>query len=186
MAPPFGFTFDMSGCNSFSHARTTDANASLISVMSMSPIVRPAFANAFCVAGIGAVSMSCGLSPARPKFTKRARGVRPSARHFSSLMMSIADAPSVIWLELPAVTRPPSSSLRNAGLSCCNFSNGDSRIPSSVVMSFPSASLTGRISRSKRPSAVACAARACERAPKRSMSSRVMPHLSAIISALTP
>ena len=176
----------MSGCNSFSHARTTDANASLISVRSMSAMVRPARCNAFCVAGIGAVSMSCGLSPARPKFTKRARGVRPSARHFSSLMINIADAPSVIWLELPAVTRPPSSSLRNAGFSVCNFSYGESRMPSSVVMRIPSESSTGKISRSKRPSAVARAAYACERAAKRSMSSRVIPHLSAIISALMP
>ena len=39
MAPPFGFTFSMSGLISFAHASTTEANASLISNVSMSSIV---------------------------------------------------------------------------------------------------------------------------------------------------
>ena len=38
IAPPFGFTFSMSGLSSRSHASTTEANASLISTVSMSAI----------------------------------------------------------------------------------------------------------------------------------------------------
>ena len=82
-------------------------------------------------------------------------GVSPSAAAFSSLMMSIAAAPSVICELLAAVTRP--SSL-NDGLSVASFSTVDSRMPSSVVIDVPSASSTGRISRSKRPSSRARAA----------------------------
>ena len=70
-------------------------------------------------------------------------------------MMSTAAAPSVICELLAAVTLP--SSL-NDGFSVASFSSVDSRIPSSVVMSWPSASITGRISLSKRPSSRARAA----------------------------
>ena len=104
------------------------------------------------MAGIGAVSISRGSAPARAKSTKRARGVRPSAAAFSSLMISSAAAPSVICEELPAVTRPPSSSGRNDGLSLASDSIVVSRRPSSIFTSAPSAPSTGRISRSKRPS----------------------------------
>ena len=41
IAPPFGLTCSMSGFSSRSHASTTDANASLISIVSMSSIVEP-------------------------------------------------------------------------------------------------------------------------------------------------
>jgi hypothetical protein len=74
----------------------------------------------------------------------------------------------------------------NDGFSEAIFSIVESRMPSSVVISFPSASSTGRISAWKRPSAVARAAYCCERRPKRSMSSRLMFHFSAIISAEMP
>ena len=60
------------------------------------------------VAGIGPVSMVIGSTPATAKAWKRARGVSPSAFAFSSLMISTAEAPSVIWEELPAVTWPSS------------------------------------------------------------------------------
>ena len=46
----------------------------------MSSIDMPARANTFSVAGIGAVSIILGSAPASEKFTKRARGVRPSSR----------------------------------------------------------------------------------------------------------
>ena len=154
--------------------------------MSMSDIDNLARSKTLRVAGIGAVNMYRGSSPANEKFTKRARGVRPRARHFSSLMINNAAAPSVICDELPAVTRPPSSSGRNAVFNFPRLSMVVSRKPSSVVIMLPSASLTGKISRSNRPSAVARAARDCDCTPKRSMSSRVIPHLSAIISAEIP
>ena len=86
----------MSGWNSFSHANTTDANASLISTRSMSSIDMPARSNTFAVAGIGAVNINRGSAPASEKFTNRARGVKPNAAAFSSLMINNADAPSVI------------------------------------------------------------------------------------------
>ena len=87
---------------------------------------------------------------------------------FSSLMMSTAEAPSVICDELPAVTLP---SGLNAGFSLASVSAVVSgRMPSSAVtissvsMSLPvslSSGLawTGMISLSKRPSSVAWAAR---------------------------
>ena len=58
------------------------------------------------MAGIGPVSMVMGSTPAKAKAWKRARGVRPSAVAFSSLMISTPEAPSVICEELPAVTLP--------------------------------------------------------------------------------
>ena len=63
-----------------------------------------------------------GSSPASAKLTKRARGVSPSSLAFSSLMIRIAEAPSVICDELPAVTRPPSSIGRNTGLKAASDS----------------------------------------------------------------
>ena len=73
-------------------------------------------------------------------------------------MIRIAAEPSVICDELPAVTRPPSSSGLNDGLSLASDSSVVSRSPSSAVIIWPSAPSTGRISRSNRPSAVALAA----------------------------
>ena len=116
------------------------------------------------VAGIGPVSMVTGSTPARAKAWKRARGRRPSALAFSSLMMSTAEAPSVICDELPAVTLPPSG--LKAGFRLARASTVESgRMPSSAVssssVSLPSSSwmATGTISFSNRPSAVARAAR---------------------------
>ena len=56
------------------------------------------------MAGIGAVSISRGSPAASANCTNRARGVSPSAAARSSLMISTAEAPSVICDELPAVT----------------------------------------------------------------------------------
>ena len=106
MAPPFTLTLSMSAWSSFSQARTTEAKASLISTRSMSSIDILAFSRMARVAGMGPVSMVTGSTPARAKAWKRARGVRPRAAAFSSLMMSTAEAPSVICDELPAVTLP--------------------------------------------------------------------------------
>ena len=58
------------------------------------------------MAGIGPVSMVMGSLPTTAKLWNRARGVRPRAAAFSSLMMSTPEAPSVICDELPAVTLP--------------------------------------------------------------------------------
>ena len=77
MAPPFTFTRSMSAWSSFSHASTTEANASLISTRSMSSIVILAFSSTVRVAGMGPVSIVTGSTPAREKAWKRARGVSP-------------------------------------------------------------------------------------------------------------
>src|SRR5439155_1190696 len=92
MAPPLTLTLSMSGWCSFSHASTTDANASLTSNRSMSSTFRPARCRTFSVAGMGPVSMVTGSTPARAKVWNRARGVRPSWLAFSSVMISMADA----------------------------------------------------------------------------------------------
>ena len=97
----------------------------------------------------------------------------------------------MIWDELPAVIRP--FSWRKAGLRLASTSTEESgRMPSSVAISSSvsarSSSLmaTGMSSRSKRPSAVAWAARWWERTANSSRSSRVMSHCSAISSAPSP
>ena len=108
MAPPFGFTWpsnQSSGIwSSFCQASTTDAKASLISTTSMSSSFRPARSSTRVVAGMGAVSMRIGESPASENDTKRARGVSPSSSAFSRDAISTAEAPSEIWDEFPAVT----------------------------------------------------------------------------------
>ncbi len=115
---------------------------------------------------------------------------------FSSLMIKMAEAPSVICEELAAVTWPFSGS--KAGLSLARDSREESgRMPSSAVTSSPVSmtwlvsrskrfSATGMISFSKRPSAVAVAARWWLCTEKASMSSRVIPHFWAMSSAEVP
>ena len=145
---------------------------------------------------MGPVSIITGSTPGQgervepgPRREARARAA------FSSLMMRAAEAPSVIWLELPAVTLP---SGLNAGLRLASVSTVvPSRMPSSAV-TISSDSVTspvslsrwsertGTISFSNRPSAVAWAARRWLSAEKASSSSRVRPHLSAISSAEMP
>src|SRR5438105_305404 len=156
MAPPLTFTLAMSGWCSFSQASTTEANASLISTRSMSDSDILARSSTLSVAGIGPVSIITGSTPARAKVWNRARGLKPSSAAFSSLMISRAAAPSLIWEELPAVTFP--SGLK-AGFSVASFSTLESgRTPSSRSKTPPSAPVTGRISFSKRPSSMARAA----------------------------
>ena len=102
--------------------RSTDANASLISIRSMSSIVIPLRARILRVAGIGPVSISTGSTPTVAWSTTRARARSPSSSAFARDMSRTAAAPSEICDELPAVITP--SSL-NAGFSSAS--------PSSVV-----------------------------------------------------
>ena len=88
--------------------------------------------------------------------------------------MSIAADASEICDDTAAVKRPPSTSVFSERI----FSQFGSRGPSSR-----SRPLSGAISRSKRPSACARSARSCDSTANASMSSRLMPHFSAIISA---
>ena len=64
--------------------------------------------------------MTRGSTPATALATKRPSGSTPSSRAFSSLAMTSAAAPSLIPLEFPAVTVPPS---RKAGFSVASFSS---------------------------------------------------------------
>ena len=184
MAPPFTLTLLMSGRCSFSHASTTGANASLISTRSIWSRVIFARSSTLVVAGIGPVSMNTGSTPARAKEWKRAFGVRPRRLAASSLVTSMAAAPSLICDELPAVTTP--SGLK-AGFRLASFSSDESGLmPSSrEKRAAPSSPVTGTgmISCSTRPSSVARAARRCDSREKRSLSSREMSHFSAISSA---
>ena len=146
---------------------------------------------------MGPVSMVTGSTPARAKVWNVARGVRPSSAAFSSLMISTAEAPSVICELLAAVTLPPWSSGTKAGFSLARLSMEESRMPSSarstssVSMSSPVSlsrglAAIGTISLSKRPSSRARAAFCWLRRPKASRSSRLRPHFSAMTSAETP
>lgn len=74
MAPPTGLTRCGSMAISRCHARTTGANASLISTASMSPSVRPASFSALRVPGMGALSIMIGSSPTTVIRRMRARG----------------------------------------------------------------------------------------------------------------
>jgi hypothetical protein len=115
MAPPYGFSRAGSAPVSASHASGTGANASLTSNAPMSSSRSPDRASAFCVAGIGAVSMITGSAAASTAVCTRARGTSPSRRACSEVVMSRAAAPSEIWDALPAVITP--SPGRNTGAS---------------------------------------------------------------------
>ena len=114
--------------------------------------------------------MTSGSSPVTAVAMMRARGCTPSARAFSSDMITSAAAPSFSGHELPAVTFPPGL---KAGSSCASFSIvEEGRGPSSAATTVPSSFVYGAISRAKKPDSCAATARSCERCAKRSMSSR--------------
>ena len=78
-------------------ASTTEANASLISMMSMSAMVMPVRSSRRWVASIGPVSMSTGSTPTRQVSTMRASGREPEgARPSRAVIISTAAAPSEI------------------------------------------------------------------------------------------
>ena len=108
MPPPRTLTLSRSNFSSRSQAITWAANASLISIRSMSAIVSPVRSSTFWVAGTGPIPMISGGTPAQLQPMIRASGMRPSARARSSSIRTMAAAPSVSPLELPAVTLPPS------------------------------------------------------------------------------
>ena len=87
-----------------------------------------------------------------------------------SLISSTAAAPSLSGQELPAVTPPPPK----ASGSSLSFSRvEEARGPSSLATSVPSGSVTGTISRSKKPSSCDFTASSCERCANLSMSARL-------------
>ena len=99
-------------------------------------------------------------------------------------MTTTPDAPSLSGQQLPAVTVPFS---RNTGLRPCTASRvTPARGPSSRVTTVPSASVTGRISRSKKPSAMAFSARFWLSTPHSSWRCRETPRDVATFSAVCP
>ncbi len=115
--------------------------------------------------------MISGLRAVTPEDTMRASGVMPSSAARVSLITITAAAPSLSGQLLPAVTLP---SGRKAGFSSASFSTVVSgRGPSSLETAVPSGSVTGMISRSKKPFACDLTARCWESAPNSSISSRL-------------
>jgi hypothetical protein len=128
--------------------------------------------------------MISGERPVTPVETTRASGVMPSSRAFVSLMTTRAAAPSLSGQALPAVTRP---SGRNTGLSPeMPSSVVPARGPSSVLTTVPSGVVTGVISRSQKPSAIARSARFWLRTANSSISWRETSLISARFSAVWP
>ena len=140
----------------------------------MSSTESPVFSSACLVARIGPVSIQIGSSPRTDRWCTRARGVSPCCSTARSEAISIAEEASQICDATAAVMRPPSAN----GLRPAIFSSEVSRGHSSV-----SKPATGTISFLNRPSSMAVRARVCEARANSSISSRLMSHFSAIISA---
>ncbi len=133
--------------------------------------------------------MMDGSTPASVIARIRATGSSPSACARSADITSMAEAPSEICDEVPAVTVPP------CGLNAGGRLARPSRVVSgrmvsscSTSASAPAASWpsTGMISRANLPSTVALWASWCERRPSLSCASRPMPCIMARYSAVMP
>ncbi len=118
----------------------------------------------------------------------RANTGTPSALAFSALISITAAAPSLRVEALPAVTEP---SFLKAGRSLANASavllaRGCSSVSKITGSPLRCGILTGVISSTKRPAAIAAAALACEFAAKASCCSRVRLYFSTRFSAVIP
>src|SRR5689334_5459314 len=103
MAPPRGLYFAGSGRNSLAHMSAMAANASLHSMASNSSTFMPVRPSSLRVTGFGADSTSTGSSARTAKCTNRARTGSPRRSAVARSAMSIAEAPSLIGDEFPAV-----------------------------------------------------------------------------------
>ena len=150
----------------------------------MSPIVMPARARAWRDASTGPRPMISGRGPT-PRWPRSGRGREPELRFARvSLMTTTPDAPSLSGQQLPAVMVPFS---RNTGFSAATASRvTPARGPSSRDTTEPSGSVTGRISRAKKPSAMAFSARFWLRTPHSSCRCRETPREVATFSAVCP
>ena len=83
------------------------ANASLTSSSSKSPIAYLLRSIRLFTAGTGESPMMAGWQAPRPTAVMRASGVSLSAAAFSADIITMAAAPSLMPLLLPAVTEPP-------------------------------------------------------------------------------
>ena len=205
MAPPLTLMMSIlsSQCSCLMQPSAWAAKASLSSIRPMSSMVRPAFFRALGTAWTGPRPITRGSTPAVPMPMILATGFRPSSLALLSLISSRAEAPSLRPEEEPAVTVPVSSEVPNTrpsasflmlkqGFSLAIFSSLVVRLGNSSVSktmgSFlrPWGTTTGTISSLKRPESTAAMALRWESREKASCSSRVMPRVRAMFSAVAP
>src|SRR5205085_716292 len=103
IAPPLGLTRAMSGFTSRSQASTTDANASLISIVSKSSIPSPVRSIMRRVASIGPVSIRAGSTPTRHWSTTRALETAFGPRLLRALLREQAELITVGARDTPLV-----------------------------------------------------------------------------------
>src|ERR1035437_117048 len=168
IAPPFTLSRSRFKFNVRSKASTCAANASFNSISPNSCSLRLSFSSSFRSAGTGPIPIVRGSTPAEVTAAIRASGFRLFCFTKCSLATTTAAAPSVIPEEFPAVIVPGVSlDFENTGGSFPSFSklasgNGCSSRANVVAPFFPSM-VTGTISASKRPAAIAPLARGCDR-----------------------
>ena len=146
----------------------------------------PVLARTFFVEATGPIPMIFGSTPPRAPATNVAIGVTPSSFAFSSLITTIAAAPSLIPEALPAVTTPPSlpeQHLRPLRLSAVVPGRGPSSVSNTIVF-FLDLISTGTISSLNLPAAIAASHFCWLFAENSSNSSRVIPYCSATFSAV--
>ena len=187
MAPPFTLSLLRSKPRSLPTATDCAAKASFASIRSNSSMLMPVLARTFFVEATGPTPMIFGSTPPSAPATKLAIGVTPSSFAFSSLITTIAAAPSLIPEALPAVTTPPSTPLQHFSeprLSAVVPARGPSSVSTTIVFlrCFTS---TGTISSLNLPSAIAFSHFCWLLAANSSSSSRVSPYCSATFSAVT-
>src|SRR5512132_549348 len=187
MPPPRGFSLSRSNLRSRSHAMTCAANASLISITSMSASDRPVFSSTFLVAGTGPMPMTAGSTPAHDIPASRASGRRPSAAARDSDISTRAAAPSVIPEELPAVALPFSRKTGGNAASRSSVVSGRGCSSSLTVMvpeRLGSGAWTGNVSAARR--SFAAWAFCCDSRANSSCSPREMSYRSTRFSAVSP
>ncbi len=109
IAPPSWFTRSIGQPICSMQGMACAANASLISITSISFAVMPAFFSAFCDEEIGPSPITAGSSPEMAIDLMRARMGSLCFFAYSSEVTSTAAAPSVNGLEVAAVTLPAAS-----------------------------------------------------------------------------
>ena len=197
IAPPLTLVISCSRPSRRIQPMVWAAKASLISMSPMSAMARPSRLSSFPVAGTGPYPMTPGSTPAAAEPTHRAMGLRPSARAFSPSINRSAAAPSLMPLELPAVTVPPS---RKDGASRASFSievsrvkrpfslrqRGCSSVSTMTGAPFARGASMGTISSAKRPASMAATVRRWLSRAKASCSSRPICISAAMFSAVSP
>mmetsp|Transcript_115437 Transcript_115437/g.327101 ORF Transcript_115437/g.327101 Transcript_115437/m.327101 type:complete len:392 (+) Transcript_115437:296-1471(+) len=159
--------------------------------MSTSPTWSPAFTKTSGMAKAGPMPITSGGTPTSAEARRAASTGMPSSSAFERRIRSTAAAPSVVWLELPAVVEP--SGLK-AGFSFARASRVVARMPSSLSTStdtslpssFRTFAVMGTISLSKSLPFCARAALCCDSKASLSWSSRLMPYLSETFSLVMP